>query len=83
MSKKDIMFYTQEVTKHIKDGVNTLAKQLEGQKNDVSDKVRSLNFLIDNSSRRLSKNQEVLHVKLEEISGQRIMIPEEASNFSQ
>jgi peptidoglycan hydrolase CwlO-like protein len=30
MSKKDIMFYTEEVTKRIKDGVNILAKQLEG-----------------------------------------------------
>lgn len=50
--------YTQEVGKQIKDSVTQIQKALDSQKNDYSDKVRSLQNLIDNSEKRLKRQLE-------------------------
>eukprot|EP00347_Sterkiella_histriomuscorum_P023877 403333076 len=69
MKKRESIIYTQDMTKQIKDALN---KQIEHQKEDLADKVKSLNFLIEKSEKRLAQNQEIIREKIEEISGQKV-----------
>eukprot|EP00347_Sterkiella_histriomuscorum_P010882 403374561 len=76
--KNEIIMYTQEINRQIKEGMNSLVKTQDNQKTDMHDKVRSLQLLIDKSEKRLVKQQQVLSDKLELITGQSVHLFSEA-----
>ncbi|CDW74429.1 UNKNOWN [Stylonychia lemnae] len=72
LKRRESIVYTQDNIKQLKDTYNRL---LENQKNDVADKVRSLNFLIDKGGKRMNQNYEQLKAKIEELTGQKFELP--------
>ncbi|CDW77102.1 UNKNOWN [Stylonychia lemnae] len=77
--KNESMMYTQEVARQIRDNVFSLTKGLDQQKQDLQDKVRSLQILLDKSEKKILKQQLVLSDKLELITGQSVHLFSEAA----
>ena len=50
----------------------TYNRLIESQRNDIADKVRSLNILIDKGAKRMNQNYDQIRTKLEELTGQKL-----------